>query len=116
MVRGLDVVPSSRATDDVLDALRMGAWDVTDWEVGQDLCHLSDEIRSHMKDLRESHPEVYSMLDDISRTIGDMFNREPFQTSHKFGLISHADREMETQLDRLEDEKYSEHLNNGRIE
>ncbi len=62
---------------------------MTDWECGQDLCHLSDEIRSKMKDMKESHPEVYWMLDEISRVIGDTFNQVPFKTSHKFGLISH---------------------------
>jgi len=62
---------------------------VTDWEVGQDLCFLSDEIAERMADMKESHPKVYWMLDDIRRTIGDTFNRDPFRTSHKFGLASH---------------------------
>lgn len=65
---------------------------MSDWEVGQDLCYLSDEIRSRMKDMKESHPEVYWMLDEISRTVGDTFNREPFRTSHGFGLASHHEK------------------------
>lgn len=62
---------------------------MTDWEVGQDLCYLSDEIGDRMKDMKGSHPETYWMLDEIRRVIGDHFNREPFKTSHGFGLISH---------------------------
>lgn len=70
---------------------------MTDWEVGQDLCHLSDEIRSRMKDMKASHSDVYWMLDEISRVIGDTFNQEPFKTSHKFGLISHHESDSNSE-------------------
>jgi hypothetical protein len=61
---------------------------MTNWEVGQDLVYLSDEISERMKDMKESHPKAYWMLDEVRRQIGDYFNRHHCK-SHKFGIVSH---------------------------
>lgn len=62
---------------------------LTDWEAGQDLIQISDLIGEKMLDLKNSHPNVWAMLDEVRRTIGDTFNRCPFKDTHRFGLISH---------------------------
>ena len=47
--------------------------------------------------MKASHSDVYWMLDEISRVIGDTFNQEPFKTSHKFGLISHHESDSNSE-------------------
>ncbi len=61
---------------------------MTDWEAGQDIIAISDFIGSKLKDLKESHPKAYFILDEAQRTIGDYFNRNHVK-SHGFGLKSH---------------------------
>lgn len=60
---------------------------LTDWEVGQDLCAISDLIGEKKVEMKSSHPEAYRMLDKVQREIGDYFNRKHVQ-SHGFGLCS----------------------------
>lgn len=61
---------------------------LTDWEVGQDLCEISDLIGEKKVDMKQSHPEAHRMLDEVQRVIGDYFNRAHFK-SHGFGITSH---------------------------
>lgn len=56
---------------------------LTDWEAGQELIVIADTIGFRKSDLKDSHPDLYKMLDEIQRTVGDKFNA---LNSHDFGL------------------------------
>lgn len=59
---------------------------LTEWEVGQELIAISDFMAEHSRDFKESHPELYRVIDEARRTIGDKFNR---MGTHSFGIHSH---------------------------
>ena len=59
---------------------------LTDWEVGQDLIKFSDEMASCWE-FKESHPEIFEMIQKCRREIGDAFEK---LGSHSFGIYSNA--------------------------
>lgn len=59
---------------------------LTDWEVANELVSISDYMCERSNDFKKSHPDVYAVVDECRRTIGDKFNR---MKTHTFGIISH---------------------------
>ena len=59
---------------------------LTDWEVGQELIAITDYMCDHSRDFKHSHPEIYEMILEARKTIGDKFNSIK---THSFGLLSH---------------------------
>lgn len=47
---------------------------LTDWEVGQDLIAISDDM-CRANSFRESHPEIFKVVDECRRKIGDEFEK-----------------------------------------
>lgn len=61
---------------------------LTDWEIGQELVAISDYMGEHSADFKDSHPELYALVLEARRIIGDYFNRHHLE-SHGFGIPSH---------------------------
>lgn len=61
---------------------------LTDWEVGQDLIAMQEEILERVGDFKDSHPEAYKVALKAALDIGDFFNGFG---SHGFGIASHKD-------------------------
>jgi len=63
---------------------------LTKWEVGQDLIKVADLCSMLKVEMKDQYPELYKMLDDVQRTVGDHFNK---LGSHNFGLLDHSHKE-----------------------
>lgn len=59
---------------------------LTDWEVGQELIAISDFMAERSIDFKNSHPDIYFLVNEMRLTIGDKFNR---MKTHDFGIASH---------------------------
>lgn len=59
---------------------------LTNWEVGQDLISMQDEILERIGEFKESHPEAYKVARKAALDIGDYFNKFG---SHSFLIASH---------------------------
>lgn len=59
---------------------------LTNWEVGQDLIYLSDEMGEKVYDFnKQGHRELAIKLDLIRAQIGDLFNQ--YGKDHSFGIF-----------------------------
>jgi hypothetical protein len=71
-----------------LDEKKIIGVGMTNWEIGQDLIHLSDEVGDKVADLnRGGYTELAIRLDIIRAQIGDLFNEN---NDHAFGIFDSA--------------------------
>lgn len=62
--------------------------DLTNWEVGQELIAIQDEIFGRIGKFKMSHPEAHNVARKAALDVGDYFNA---LGSHGFKIASHAE-------------------------